>query len=82
MENGLPPQQPEVNKKLVTRKEGWTEFNNNNNNNNNNNIYIYYRVNLTAQVPIIKPAQKHKYNKDGNTKHKQTKYGSSRKKVI
>jgi hypothetical protein len=45
--------------------------NNNNNNNNNNNsvqfnsVYIYYRANLTAQVPIIKPAQKqiqHKNN--------------------
>jgi hypothetical protein len=31
-------------------------------NNNNNPMGIYQGAGLTAQVPIIKPAQIHKYN--------------------
>jgi len=36
--------------------------NNNNNNNNNNKIDVYQRADSRTQVPIIKPAQEHKYN--------------------
>jgi hypothetical protein len=42
----------------------------NNNNINNHSIVIYTRAGLTAKMPIIKPAQKHKYNTKAAQIHK------------
>jgi hypothetical protein len=45
----------------------------NNNNNNNNNNLIYESASLTAQVPIVRPAQGHKTQNSANTQKQNTK---------
>jgi hypothetical protein len=47
-------------------------YNNNNDNNNNNNL-IYESASLTAQVPVVRPAQKHKTQNSTNIQKQNTK---------
>jgi len=65
-------------------KGDYDDDDDNNNNNNNNSIGVYWYAGLTAQMPITKPAQRHKWNRNSiihknGTLNKQNKNTTARK---